>query len=390
MLAEKKAAELDFKSTPIEIQSDNKSDDDINASGVSIEQPAGICKIFYNLLFFTVITVSLGASFLIFLQYMDIFISNAASTSIDSTQYGSVGEELLQIMYFFFSVFISLILIIALPLIYCTFLSKYNSFIFNKRLTSVYNMNKIIYKSTIISCCGSCLVWTIIITIWTVYFFIDSIDYIYIDTDTEESKKEEALEFINNEISTLTSDIESPYYWSIGLLLSPVWILFIAYFAIMIATYYKINKRRVSFINPNREWLIHDKFEQKESKIDFESNWKINKKLLRNMMIVQFLGLVTWVFWRWLTVPFLEISADDEVHYTFRRNNPLLSYWLLYSLTTIIKYISIYLVGSVSNPNNEPLLFKPKKIKLTIKVLFNLYIYIYRIAVKLHTIFETN
>ena len=88
MLAEKKPAELDFKSTPIENQSDNKSDDDINASGPSIEQPAGVCKIFCNLLFFTVITVSFGASLLIFLQYLDILTSNVASASVHSTQYG--------------------------------------------------------------------------------------------------------------------------------------------------------------------------------------------------------------------------------------------------------------------------------------------------------------
>jgi len=347
----------------IPLNEEQKIDHDDNTTSLSIESPPGLCNIFYNLLFFTVISSSFSASCLIGLQYLDVFISNASQTTV------SVSPDWQLIPY---AVFILVILSISWTCIWCSFLSKYNSFIFNEQVTKAYDMDKIIDRSTKISCGTSCLAWTTIFVIWMVYFFINLKDFVNeldneTDIDTDEINKE-ALEWVNKEMKPLLSDIDSPYYWSIGLLMSPVWIFFISYFMIMMITCYKMrgrNQSRVS-INSNREILIN---EYVSNDANSESKWDLNKRLLRNVVIVQFLSLVTWVFWRWLTAPFLDISYGDEVHYTFRRNNPLLSYWVLYGLTTAIKYLSLYLVGSIKSPNDDALLFKQRELKMTIKIM---------------------
>ena len=133
------------------------------------------------------------------------------------------------------------------------------------------------------------------------------------------------------------------------------------------ATFYSIGKRLN--IDGCRGGLhAHLLINDDNNEFNLANNWKINKKFLLRVIAAHTLLLLTWIFWKCLTSSTVSITVTDTTtDITVNRNDSIWSYWILFIVTTIVKYICRFLVN-VTSDNNEILLFQAKHLQIMINI----------------------
>ena len=301
-------------------------------SGYVVSVPQSRCRIFGKALA-VVFGISFASSLHIGSQYLPIvFMQQGAKGGVHEDYYTECDMKCGS----WLALFAALFAIGVLWILNVSFIELYTSFLFKMDSRSrIGDLGQPVCCCSYVGWICSCCTYFILIILWAVYFVINLNEAVDDDTD---GTYDEVDEVVSEYFWDLTS-INSPLYWAIGLLLSPTLILFVV---ISLITWYLHRSQREVGRAKKEPLLVDDEANQ------YETEWEENQRYLHRVLFLHFVLLSTWVFWKWITTPFLSIHdevEDGTPHFgvSSARNNGYLSYWTLYIFTTLVKVICLKL-----------------------------------------------
>eukprot|EP01084_Bolivina_argentea_P172279 298440_1 len=321
---------------------------------------------FFNVIYYTIISgifmlIMYSQYFMLHIHFEHLFGANRSLNIL-------IGMVLIVVI-----ITILLTTILVLCRGYTLFLEMYISFSFpNSSIIEKYRMtnNSLCYSCFIpfmVLFCG----WFIITIIWSVHLSTDIMDI----NDAKDMRN-----VTNKTIKQLTS-IYSIEFWLVSIPLSPVFILCIVF--IWICLLFICRNRNKSNIEHNKDenkqlerYLLGDElmFSVQENdgrnSNDIEDDntyFEMNKHILYKIILVHILLFFSWIVWKWMTAPKIEIKDEGHILNIYRKNGILL-YWSLYLSTTIIKYTCYYILNIPNTFQKDKLICDLCNVKRNINV----------------------